>query len=86
MSENTVSAMVGTGLAYLFRTFITAVDEQYSAAFTSSVDTDRRTDSSSCAENKCSDARAPSYVDSNVDRPQDAHDEAETRAFGKAKT
>lgn len=80
-SEDVELALVGTGLAHLVRTSHTAVDEQYSAAFTSSADADRRADSPSCAENKSADAEAPTYTDPNLDRPQDAHDEGETRAF-----
>lgn len=86
VSEDVEFAMVGAGLTHLFRAFHTAVDEQYSTAFTSSADADCRADSPSCTENKSADAETPPYTDPNLDRPQDAHDEGETRAFRKAKT
>lgn len=87
MSEGVEFAILGIGLAYMSRTFHTAVDEQQSSAFTSGTDADCRADSPSCAENESADAEAPSYsIDPNLGRPQDAHDEGETRAFRKAKT
>lgn len=86
MSGDFEFAMIDTGLAYLIRTFRTAVDKQYSAALTSSADTDGRARPPSCAENNSADTEAPSHVDLNLDRPQDTHDEGETQAFGQEKT